>query len=546
MKAILLLASIIFASYFSFAQTNSAEEEADVIHITIGRIMVEPSGVTPSISKGTILPKKNLPNNNPGARGCTKDSLFIDYSTANADNRTYTIRMNRNYKPTDIFTLQYIVAAFDSLYDTPNSKSYSYNDGVVIVDSIFYDLGHQNVSGIDDTLITSIIMLDANGYPTNTVLWADTLITDTSLSPISWALPLEFKFAPDLALPANTMFGVRLDYFGDVSDLLGVRAGWKDGCGTCYASKESDFYPNSYYYLNYGSLLTGFWPTSNGIDLIYDCDSNQIATKDSCERMYFQNWKIRARVSIQSLGVNVGNDETLCSDDNITMSPNVQGLNKPFTYSWSPPIGLSDPNIEKPIASPNTTTTYTLTVADTKNCQVSDDIELTINPSPKITFPLDTQVCASCTVLLNAGNPGAAYIWSTGQTTQKINATPGGAEYWVNVTKGNCVGFKSIAIWVTGVDEPNVDGVDLKLYPNPHFRIINVNYFTSKKAKNTIELFDIAGKKIQTIFSGEETRGEHTHSILVKDLNLLPGVYILTLNHDGGNVSTRMVVTESR
>jgi len=35
-----------------------------------------------------------------------------------------------------------------------------------------------------------------------------------------------------------------------------------------------------------------------------------------------------------------------------------------YTYQWSPTIGLSDPTIANPIATPENTTTYTLTVSD--------------------------------------------------------------------------------------------------------------------------------------------------------------------------------------
>lgn len=48
-------------------------------------------------------------------------------------------------------------------------------------------------------------------------------------------------------------------------------------------------------------------------------------------------------------------------------------------------------------------------------------------------------------MVLNAGNPGASYQWSTGETTAGITpATPGA--YWVTAAFGNCVAADTIQI----------------------------------------------------------------------------------------------------
>ena len=47
------------------------------------------------------------------------------------------------------------------------------------------------------------------------------------------------------------------------------------------------------------------------------------------------------------------------------------------TYSWLPTVGLSDPNIAQPIASPNNTTLYTLTATFSGGCLAFDDVMVT-------------------------------------------------------------------------------------------------------------------------------------------------------------------------
>lgn len=49
------------------------------------------------------------------------------------------------------------------------------------------------------------------------------------------------------------------------------------------------------------------------------------------------------------------------------------------TYKWSPEEGLSDPNIPNPVASPEGTTTYTVTGFNKEGCSSTDDITININ-----------------------------------------------------------------------------------------------------------------------------------------------------------------------
>jgi gliding motility-associated-like protein len=47
-------------------------------------------------------------------------------------------------------------------------------------------------------------------------------------------------------------------------------------------------------------------------------------------------------------------------------------------YSWLPTTGLTNPAIATPLASPATTTTYTLTVSDQNGCSDTDAVTLTV------------------------------------------------------------------------------------------------------------------------------------------------------------------------
>ncbi|WP_354352993.1 gliding motility-associated C-terminal domain-containing protein [Pontibacter aydingkolensis] len=55
------------------------------------------------------------------------------------------------------------------------------------------------------------------------------------------------------------------------------------------------------------------------------------------------------------------------------------------TYVWEPAIGLSNPNVFNPVASPDETTTYTVTVTTEEGCVDTD--EVTVEVIPAITVP---------------------------------------------------------------------------------------------------------------------------------------------------------------
>ncbi|MBU0612163.1 T9SS type A sorting domain-containing protein, partial [Patescibacteria group bacterium] len=116
-----------------------------------------------------------------------------------------------------------------------------------------------------------------------------------------------------------------------------------------------------------------------------------------------------------------------------------------FTYSWTPSAGLDDPNIYNPMASPLSTTTYTIT-GTIAGCSNTATLTVTVNPLPTASVSNDTTVCAGAPAILYAGG-GSAYLWSSGQTGSSINVTPTGTTtYTVTVTALNCSDVASVVV----------------------------------------------------------------------------------------------------
>jgi len=92
----------------------------------------------------------------------------------------------------------------------------------------------------------------------------------------------------------------------------------------------------------------------------------------------------------------------------------------PYTYSWSPTLGLSNPNAANPIATPPDYIVYTLTVTDDTGAVDTDVIIVYMSAIYYVNAGKDTSVCADSTIqiggFLNNNSSGVTYSWSPGNS----------------------------------------------------------------------------------------------------------------------------------
>lgn len=84
--------------------------------------------------------------------------------------------------------------------------------------------------------------------------------------------------------------------------------------------------------------------------------------------------------------VYAGTDVSIC--EGFTAQLNASGAN---SYTWSPTVGLNDPNLAAPISSVLSTTTYTLTGTDANGCIATDAVDVIVNAPPTINSVNHTQ-----------------------------------------------------------------------------------------------------------------------------------------------------------
>jgi PKD repeat protein len=110
------------------------------------------------------------------------------------------------------------------------------------------------------------------------------------------------------------------------------------------------------------------------------------------------------------------------------------------TYRWSD--GSTDRFLDV-----TATGSYSVQVTDANGCTGTASVRITVNPVPVVGLGPDLTVCAGTPVLLNAGNPGASFQWSTGATGQTLAVTAAGT-YWVRVTDAlvGCPAFDTVRV----------------------------------------------------------------------------------------------------
>ncbi|PIF47585.1 gliding motility-associated-like protein [Chryseobacterium sp. 52] len=121
---------------------------------------------------------------------------------------------------------------------------------------------------------------------------------------------------------------------------------------------------------------------------------------------------------------------TICKGQSVTLTATGAAV-----YTWT---GLPG-NGNTQTVSPTTTTTYTVTGTGVNGCNAQTPATITIKVVPEIVSPIqDIEICKGDKSVLDAGaGPNYTYVWSTGATTQTINAELAGI-YTVTISNGAC------------------------------------------------------------------------------------------------------------
>lgn len=130
-------------------------------------------------------------------------------------------------------------------------------------------------------------------------------------------------------------------------------------------------------------------------------------------------------IGIGQCTASAGADTAICSGGNIPFNGSGTGSGI-LSYSWSPATDLSCSNCPNPVATPTSSTTYTLTVIDDTGCVATDNITITTFSPPTANFSsTGNNGCASSSVQFNNTSSGQnlSYNWNFGDPSSGSNNT---------------------------------------------------------------------------------------------------------------------------
>lgn len=132
--------------------------------------------------------------------------------------------------------------------------------------------------------------------------------------------------------------------------------------------------------------------------------------------------------------VALGNDTSLCGGVLILDAGNAGS-----TYLWSDASSAQTLTV-------TVTGLYYVDVTTPQNCSNRDSINVTVNPAVSVNLGNDTAICNAATLILDAQNPGAGYLWSDNSTASILVVnTPGTYYVTVSYTTG-CSGSDTILV----------------------------------------------------------------------------------------------------
>ncbi|MFN8310355.1 MAG: gliding motility-associated C-terminal domain-containing protein [Chitinophagales bacterium] len=140
-------------------------------------------------------------------------------------------------------------------------------------------------------------------------------------------------------------------------------------------------------------------------------------------------------------------------------------------YKWSPALTLNDSTIANPVASPQATTTYTVTATNAQGCIANGSVKVNVRVhTPPITLGGPQTICYSDSVSLSpSGSPYNSYTWyadnGTSIGTGATQFAHPAHTYYVDINDGSCT-YRSDTAVISSFPIPLVHvGPDTMLCP---------------------------------------------------------------------------------
>jgi len=180
--------------------------------------------------------------------------------------------------------------------------------------------------------------------------------------------------------------------------------------------------------------------------------------------------------------------------------------------------------------------------------EFSEILSIEVHNKPEVNLGDDTEVCIGTHATLDAGNEGAEYLWSTGETTQTIDVDTTGMDDENNRTvsvlvtdQNSCFSSDEAVVHFrdcSGINENNyINGFEI--FPNPSGGIFTIKLNSLKDQEVIIELISSMGKIVYTE-KLQINKGPFTKKLNVQ--HLPNQLYYLRISSKDGIISKKLII----
>ncbi len=236
--------------------------------------------------------------------------------------------------------------------------------------------------------------------------------------------------------------------------------------------------------------------------------------------------------------------DTLCQHDTAHLSVTVSGGSGNYTYEWIPATYLDDPNSPNPIAVPQESMVYTVTVNDGAHSVTATPKSIVVNARPLT--PVIAIQGDSLVSNITEGNQwyryGVMIPFANGFSYKPLES----GDYYtvISNTAFVCSSLPSnmIPYYFTATKDLS-ENDEVSVFPNPFKDEFTISYPVNTTGMVRISLLDGLGKEIRVLYDqGSQVSGDYKMKVNASDL--MPGFYFCKIQTTSYNLIKKILVSK--
>jgi hypothetical protein len=240
--------------------------------------------------------------------------------------------------------------------------------------------------------------------------------------------------------------------------------------------------------------------------------------------------------------VNIGEDIIICGEGSVELDAGNEGA----SFLWSTEETTQTVTIAEPAGSG--VKTIWVQVTNDHGCVNSDTTIINFSALPVIDLGNDTAFCAQGgdEIILDAGNEGSSYDWSTGDDSQTLTINKDNFDYGVQnvsvevTTEDGCSSTAEVSVELKDCTTIGENGANLSfdVYPNPNSGSFTIELNSNGSEMVTVKIVSVTGALVYNRVV--EVNGVSKQFIDLDDYS--KGVYTVSVYGDNYQINKKIVI----